>query len=150
MQKHATLIKILATAGTVFVWLPLIAPLAFGLFRLIAMGRLRVDYLMPAELFPVELAGCLMLAVAARLARSHARLIIAGSVLAAIFLFGFGWVAQVSGLASGAIEPQGMWFAIVLAGVALYILALIVVGVGGILLLRRVFGKEHPLQSLPA
>ncbi len=48
-------------------------------------------------------------------------------------------IASVSGLASGEIEPQGIWWMLVLASLALYDLAVILIGVGGVLLIRDLF-----------
>jgi hypothetical protein len=45
-------------------------------------------------------------------------------------------LAVVTGLASGETEPAGWWWALVLASLIVYSLALVVIGVGGLLLLR--------------
>jgi peptidoglycan/LPS O-acetylase OafA/YrhL len=97
------------------------------------------DYLMPAELFPLALAGGCLLIWAALRARSRRGLGIAAGLLVV------GQVlAVVTGLASGETEPAGWQWALVLASIAGYSLALVVVGVGGLLLLRDLF---KPPQS---
>ncbi len=48
-------------------------------------------------------------------------------------------LAEVSGMASGAIEASGPWFVLVVAGLIAYCLAVVVLGVGGVLLLRDLF-----------
>lgn len=50
--------KALAIAGTLLVWLPVLAPLVFSVVRLFNRQKFLLDFLMPAELFPVILAGC--------------------------------------------------------------------------------------------
>jgi len=51
-------------------------------------------------------------------------------------------LAVVTGLASGEIEPVGWWWALTLASILGYILALVVMGIGGLLLLRELFKKR--------
>lgn len=52
--------------------------------------------------------------------------------VAVVLLVGSMLLAIASGLASGATEPAGLWFTIVMAMLIGYDLALVVVGVGGI------------------
>ncbi len=141
MGNRNLLTKILAIVGTVLVWVPILAPLVFGVIHFLGTGRFLVDYLMPAELFPVVLVGAGLLIWAAVRARSRRLLILGGFGAAVALLFGAQTLAVVTGLADGAMEPTGIWWALVVAIFALYIVALIAVGVGGALLLRDVFGK---------
>jgi hypothetical protein len=143
MEKRDTLTKILAVAGTVLVGLPLVAPLVFGLIALFAMGVFRFDYLMPAELFPLVLLGGGTLIWAAIRTRRWLRLI-GGCIAAAVaLLVGSQLLATLTGLASGAIEPQGIWWALALGGILLSDLAVLGAAVGGALLLRDLF-KPSP------
>jgi hypothetical protein len=48
-------------------------------------------------------------------------------------------LAVVTGLASGKIEAVGIWWALTLAGILGYAVALVVIGVGGILLLSDLY-----------
>ena len=146
MEKQSLLTRMLAIVGSVLVWLPLVAPLLFGLIRLIAGGPFRFDFLMPAELFPVVLVGALLLIWAAARAHSYRALIAGGAGLAVVLLVGGQALAVVTGLASGATEPQGISWALVVIALVLYIVAVMAVGVGGILLLRRLF-KTRGLRS---
>ena len=140
MQKKDVWTKILAVAGTVLVWLPVAAPLLFGLLFTIRSGRPRVDYLMPAELGLVVLAGGLLLVWAALRARSHLAWIAWGLGVAFGLLVIFVMIVPaVTGLASGETQPGGWEWALTLAGLAGYILAVIWVGIGGIRLWRVVF-----------
>jgi hypothetical protein len=143
--------RTLAAAGTVLVWLPVLAPIVFSAGLLIRAGILRVDYLMPAELFPLALLGGGLLLWAALRARSR-RGLIGGSLAGAVILPVAGQViASLTGLASGRTEPDGWQWALVLAARALYVVALVVLGVGGVLLLRELFRPDRlPGTGTPA
>jgi hypothetical protein len=139
MPNTSTLTKILALLGTLLVWFPIQAPLLLSAVRIIQTGTSQLDYLMPAELFPVALVGAALLIWAAW--RAHAqRQIIAWSlgVAFAALLLGQG-LALATGLASGAAEPVGFWWALALAMLAVYSLGLVIAGVGGVLLLLNLF-----------
>lgn len=94
---------------------------------------------MPAELCPVALIGGGLLLWAAVRARLHRKLIGWGIGSAAGLLVGGQTLAIGTGLASGAIEPAGVWWALALASILGYAVALVVVGGGGVLLLRDLF-----------
>lgn len=144
MAKRNTLIKILALTGTGLVWLPLLAPLLFSLLRSLRGAPFMIDYLMPAEGFPLVLAGSgLLLWVAVR-ARSHVRWIawLLG-IGVALLVIGQA-IALVTGLASGAIEPTGWQWALVIATIAGYTLTVIGIGVLGIRLTQYVFRRGDP------
>jgi len=139
MAKKGSLTKILAVVGTVLVWIPVLAPILFAAASLIQAGVFRIDYLMPAEIFPIALAGGCLLLWAALRAQAR-RGLIGGSLAGAVILPVAGQaLASVTGLASGRTEPTGWPWALVLASLALYVLALLVLGVGGVLLLRDLF-----------
>lgn len=135
--------KILAIAGTALVWFPVLAPLLFSLLRLMRSGSFMLDYLMPAEMFPVALVGGGLLLWAALRARSQQVLIGAGLAAAVALLVGGQALAIVTGLASGEAEPVGLPWVVVVAALVLYGAALIAVGVGGVRLSYAVF-KTRP------
>lgn len=140
--------KALAIVGCVLVWLPILAPLLFGLLRFIQARRLLVDYLMPAELLPVVLAGGALLIWAA--VRSHTRrAVIAGALAAAaILLIGGQALAVATGLASGEAEPTGWPWALVLGALILYDLAVVAIGIGGAMLLRDLYGRQRAATAI--
>jgi len=139
MQKNNAFTKILALSGTIFAWVPIVAPLLFGGLVLVRAGILRVDYLMPAEFFPVALLGGGLLIWAALRARLYRRLICWSVAAAVLLLIASQVLAVVTGLASGAAEPTGAAWALVVACLILFILALITTAIGGILLVRNLF-----------
>jgi hypothetical protein len=144
MGKKGILTKALAIVGTVLVWIPVLAPALFSAALLIQARMFRLDYLMPAELFPVALVGGGLLLWAALRARAR-RGLIGGSLAGAVILPVAGQaLASVTGLASGRTEPTGWPWALVLASLALYVLALVVLGISGVLLLRDLFKAARP------
>jgi hypothetical protein len=149
MEKKGVFTKILAVVGTVLVWFPILAPILLSVVAFITQRVFRFDYLMPAELFPAALVGGGLLIWAALRARSRRGLIGWSLGIAAGLLVGGQELSVVTGLASGATEPSGLWWALVLASLAIYSLALVVIGVGGALLLRDLFKPSRsPAESL--
>jgi hypothetical protein len=128
--------RVLAIIGTVLVWLVVLSPAALSALQLLAGRRFLFDYLMPAELCPVALIGGGLLLWAAWRAHSRRKVIGWGLAISAGSLVTCLAVASVTGLASGDIEPTGWQWALASAFLGLYVLALVGVGVGGVLLLR--------------
>ena len=143
MKKQDVLTKSLAVVGTVLVWIPILAPILFSVAFLLIEKVWRFDYLMPAELFLLALIGGSLLIWAIIRAHSHQRM--AGWALAiAVFLLVGGQVlAEVTGLASGAAEPAGWRWGLVLASLAGFSLALVAMGIGALLLVRELFKKDE-------
>jgi len=139
MQNKGVLTKILALVGTVLVWFPLLAPVLFSMASFIGDRRFRFDYLMPAELFPLVLVGGGLLIWAALRARARRGIIGWGLGIAAGMLVGGQALAVVTGLASGETEPVGWRWALVLGSLVVYSLAVLLIGVGGLLLIRDLF-----------
>ena len=149
MEKKGILTKMLAIVGTVLVWLPVLAPVVLSMAAIIEERVFRFDYLMPAELFPVALVGGGLLIWAALRVRLHRRLIGWGLGISVGSLVGGQVLAIITGLASGETEPDGWWWALVLASIVVYSLTLVVIGVGGVLLLREPFKpRRPPIESL--
>ena len=144
IHRSSVLTRTLAIVGTVLVWTPILAPV---LFSAIATGRgrpFRIDYLMPAELFLVALAGSGLLIWAALRAHSRLRPICWGLGIAVGLLVASQVLAVLTGLASGEAEPAGVGWVLVLAMLGGYVLALVATGVAGVLLLRDLF-KPSPM-----
>jgi hypothetical protein len=133
----------LAVVGTILVWIPIAAPVVFLLIRLARGGGFGMDYLMPAELFPMVVLGGVLLLVAALLARRRVKWIAWGLGLAVALLVGGQVLAVVSGLANGDTKPEGLPWVLVIASIVGYILAVIAVGVGGVLLARDLFRRNN-------
>jgi len=139
MEKRGMLTKILTIVGTALVWFPILAPVLLSVALLVKERVFRFDYLMPAELFLFALAGGGLLIWAALRARLRWRLIGWGLAIALGLLMGGQALAVLTGLASGETEPVGLWFALVLASIVGFSLALVGIGIGGLLLLRDLF-----------
>jgi len=130
-------------------WFPILAPILLSAAVIIKERMFRFDYLMPAELFPAALVGGCLLLWAALRARSRRTLIGWGLGIAIGLLAGGQVLAVVTGLASGVTEPAGWWWALVLVSLVVYSLALVVIGVGGLLLLRDLFKTPRsPTENL--
>jgi ABC-type spermidine/putrescine transport system permease subunit II len=145
MKKKDILTKGMAIVGTILVWFTLLAPVLLWVIFSIRRGFFNqeyFDYLMPAELFPLALVGVGFLLWAALRTRRRVKLILVSLCLALLALFGGQALAVVTGLASGETEPGGWQWALVLTSLGIYILTLVILGVGGLLLIRDPREKE--------
>ncbi|MEZ4832233.1 MAG: hypothetical protein R2873_09580 [Caldilineaceae bacterium] len=127
--KSATWTKILAVAGTWFVWFPILATLVLSAIGSWRDQTFRFDFLMPAELFPVAVLGGALLLWAAYRAHELLRPSPGRLVLAVAWLAGGQLFAVVTGLASGETEPVGWLLSLALSTVVLYTLSVVEVGV---------------------
>jgi hypothetical protein len=141
LENRLALTKGLAIAGTILVWLPFASTAALSAAGFIQERVVQFDYLMPAELFPVALLGGGVLLWAAIRARSH-RAVIGWSLAAVVgLLIGSQVFVVATGLASGAAEPRGWRLALVAGSLGGYALALVVIGAGGVSLVRALFKR---------
>lgn len=139
MGKTGLLAKIASVVGSILTLFPILATIGASVAYFVGTGSIAVDYLMPAELGLFALAGGLLLLWAAWRVRSRRAPIGWGMGLALTSLVGGQAIAVASGLASGATEPRGLpWFLVTVCLVA-YTLAVLGVGVTGILLARDIF-----------
>lgn len=136
MEKRNVITKTMAITGTVLTALPVLAPLVFSVFALFTRRRFLFDFLMPAEWFIVVALGGALLLWAALRARLRVRWIAwsVGLVIGTLFA-GMG-VASLSGLSTGAIESEGIWFILALAAFILYDLGVVSLAINGVLLSR--------------
>ncbi len=138
MDRSSMLTRTLAAAGTLFVWLTILFPLALSLNRFALKGTLRIDYLMTGELFPLFAAGALLLYVAARRTGLLQKSIPTFSIAAFLFLLAAQGIAVLTGLATGEREAAGWAFLLCIAFLVLYILFVIFTGLLGIALVRSI------------
>jgi len=143
MKKKDIFTKVLASIGAILVWFTLLAPVLLTIVFLFRSGRFHFDYLMPAELFPLALVGGGFLLWAALRARRRTGFIITCFGLAAGSLVISQILAVLTGLASGDTEPGGWQWALVLTFLGIYVLALIGLGVGGVMLHRDLREKAE-------
>jgi len=148
MENKGALTKGLAITGTLLVWLPILAPILFSLILFIQRQIFRFDYLMPAELGLFAFGGGILLLVAAIIAHSRRGIIGWGLGIALVMILGGQTLAVVTGLADGTTEIGGWQWALVIGSLILYTLAIVDVGVGGILLWRDLFKpRQLSMQS---
>jgi len=148
-MKTNKLTKGLAIAGTILVLLPVALPLVFGLIHLAGAGEFLFDWLMPAELGPVVALGAALLIWAALRAKMYRWLIILSIGIGLLLLVIGLTYAQTSGLAQ---SPEGTMpkaEAVVTALVMLFDLGVLLTGVGGVLLLRKLFPLPPGSHSMP-
>ncbi|SHN54778.1 hypothetical protein [Fervidobacterium gondwanense] len=129
--------KILTITGLILVWIPVLAPAFFSIVALIQMGRFLFDFLMPAELFLVFLAGAILLLVASIRTKHYVKQIGFGLLSAVILLFGGQGIAVITGLASGEREFGDWVTVLVMVMIFLYIFAVIEIEIFGFYLLRK-------------
>jgi len=139
MENKGALTKGLVITGTVLVWLPILAPILLSAVSLTIDGIFRFDYLMPAELGLFAFGGGILLLVAAIRTHSHMKLIGWGLGIAFVMILGGQALAVATGLADGSTAIGGWQWILVLSSLAIYVLAIVDVGIGGILLLRNLF-----------
>lgn len=142
MEKRGIFTKILAILGTILVWFPIQAPLLLAAVRIVQTGFAQMDYLMPAELFPVALVGGGLLIWAARRARAQQKIIGWSFTIAAGALLLGTLLKEVTGLASDETELEGFQWAVLIAPLAVYAMGLVFTGVGGVLLLIELFRRS--------
>jgi len=140
-MKGNRLTTLIAIVGTNLILLPVVLPLIFGLIHLAGSGEFLFDWLMPAELLPVVLLGAALLIWAALRVKQY-RLWIILSIGIGLLLLVIGLTyAQTSGLAH---SPEGTMpkaESFVTALVLLFDLAVLLTGIGGVLLLRKLYRK---------
>ena len=151
MEKKDNLTKTLAVAGTTLILMAVIAPIFFSITALISNGRFVFDFIMPAELFPLVLIGSALLIFAAVRAKSRRKLIIWSFAIGIVMLFGGQALAVATGLASGEIEPTGIWWGLTLGSLIVFDLAVVATCVGGFLLIVELYKRPaQPSGALPA
>jgi signal transduction histidine kinase len=143
MNKKITTARVLAWIGTPLVWFPILATLVTGITISTRSQIFHFDYLLPAELFPLAGVGGLMLFISALLAKVQRKWIIWSFAVMILALVASQVLAIVSGIASGIAEPVGIWWILVLVLLAVYTLAMIALGVGGIRLLKSVYSRKQ-------
>jgi hypothetical protein len=133
MEKKDTLSKILAILGMMLVWIPILAPVVLGFGSLAKDGIFRFDFLMPAELGMFIFIGGILLLLAA-IRRRARRAIIAWGL-------GIAIVSMAVLTAFGDAAPGTLRMAIAVGLLIAYSLAVVGLGIGGVLLCRDLFRK---------
>jgi hypothetical protein len=141
MKTKRMLTKAVALIGALLAWFPIVAAVVVAVAGSLRERAVRFDYLMPAELAPAAFLGGGLLLWAAMRAHTRRRPIALGLGLMVAMLVGGQALAVATGLASGAREPAGWAFALVLAALAAYTLALAEVAISGGLLVRDLFRR---------
>ena len=128
--------KAVAYGGAILVWIPVLFALVTGAAATLMTGKLRVDYLIPAEMFPLELVGAALLLWAAVKVRKYVSHVTYGLVVMVLSLVAAQGAAVATGLASGKVEAAGWRFALVVGLIGTYIAAVVWECVLGIRLIK--------------
>jgi len=142
MNNKTIVTRVLAIAGTMLVWIPILFMIVTSVVGSIASGRFLCDFLIPAELFMVELVGAVLLFWAAYRSRVCLKAVGWNCGALILLLFGGMMIAQVSGLASGAAEPKGILFIITIGAFILYTASVVLLGIAGIALVRGLLANK--------
>lgn len=138
-SKGILFTRMLSITGSLFAWFPIVALVVITVVGYLHGGTLHVDYLIPGEFFPAALIGGGLLIWAAIRAGIRRKLVIISLAAAVLMLFGSQALAVATGLATGKMEPVGIWWVIVLGMMGVYTLMVIVLGVAGCLLVKDLF-----------
>ena len=110
-----------------------------------------MDFLMPGELFPLVFIGGVLLIWASLKSHKLQLPVCLSFGLALALLLGSQGLAVVTGLANGSLGKDSPWFIVVIIIFALYVLAVIALGVFGVLLYRRLRqSSSQPLDNSSA
>ncbi|MDP4133673.1 MAG: hypothetical protein Q8882_06645 [Bacillota bacterium] len=140
--KNAKITKALAYAGTIIIWIPILFTLITSAVGSIGSKSFLMDYFIPAELFPVELFGALLLLWAAIRSRIYRKSFGGLMVTMLASLAGSQGIAVLTGLAKGTIKQAGWQFYLVMGLIALYIAAVIAQCILGIFMILKIREKE--------
>lgn len=143
LRQHDRLTPVLAIAGTVLLWLPILAPILFMLRPLISAGVVHFDYLMPAELFLVALVGGGLALWASVRARSRTTILGWTMGIAFVALAGGQLWALASGLATGATPAAGWQWWLALASIAVYAVGVLFAAVLGTMLVVELLRRSR-------
>lgn len=141
-KQKSVLTKIFTISGTVLLWAPILFMFLTAIVGSIIGKEFLFDYLMLAELFPIIALGLVLLVLASIISHMFRKWFGWGSVAALVALASGQILAVASGLASGAMAPSGIIFAVVIASIVVYNLVVVALAILGILLIKRLFQKQ--------
>ncbi len=146
MKNNPILMKIFAALGSALILLPILFTIITGIAGTISSKSLRLDYLMPAELFPAVIIGTILLFIVALKIRKFQRLIGFAALAMVFFLFGGQGIAVASGLASGEIPNTGFYWILVISFIAAYDFIVLGLCIVSLLIVKQVFKKTSLCQ----
>ena len=135
--------RILAFIGTIFLFIPILFPILLSILHLLATGRFLFDYLIPAELFFLVIAGTLILLIASIRSEIYRKSVIALTIIIITTLPLAQMIAVLTGLANGDMEPVGWRLYLVLMFLGIYTISILIQGIYGIRLIKALFKKEE-------
>lgn len=138
MNENFRFTKVIAIIGSILVLIPVAAAVAFSLARLIRGGNFMIDYMLPAEVFYIILAGGALLIWAAARAHKCLKAVLCTLGGAIVLLLATIGIAMATGLNTGA-TPEGGWeSALTVSCLIASDLAVIALGIVGIKLINAI------------
>lgn len=134
-NKNTKITRIIAFIGTILIWLPILFTLVTGVVGSISFRSFRMDYLMPAELFPLVLAGALLLMWASIRSGIYKRRIGWSLFVIIAAIAACQGSAVLTGLASGETAAAGWPWFLVITFLVLYIAAVVAECIFGVYLI---------------
>jgi len=138
MTDHQRAAFVCTVTGSVLLWIPIGLMILTAFIGSISAGRLLMDYFMPAELFFLVLAGWILLVIGSVFSQRMRIPVVIIGLAAFGLLIGCQFIAELSGLSSGAIPAEGLIWYLVLGMLILYDVLVIVLGIVGIRLSHAV------------
>jgi len=145
MEKNTLFTKILVIMGNILLWIPLILPVVFLIVSWVQRGKALFDFLMPAELFSAVLVGSMLLFWVSLRIKKRSAPVGFGAGFAVLMLIGAQGVASISQVPAGETNSAGGAKLLALTMIVLFDLALVFVGVNGIILLIKLIrdSQDH-------
>lgn len=137
------LVQLLALAGIVLIWVPIVAPFFFSIVFLIRTGEIHFDYLMPAELFIAEAIGGILLLLVSFRKKICNKCMGSGFVVTIASLVIMQKLAVFTGLASGRTKPEGWPMFAVLFFLAIYWIGITGMGIGAVIVFKKLLPRVH-------
>ena len=135
--RSSKAMRVLTMVGTVLLCLPIGFMLLTSVIGSISRKQFLMDYMIPAELFPIVLAGAVVLIVVAFRTRCSKKRSAWLLIIMCAALFACQGLAVLTGLASGRTAAEGLPFYMVLALMILYDITVVAEIINGILIYRE-------------
>lgn len=114
----------------------LLSPIAFMLLTaiptLVNLQMIRIDYLIPLEVFPIVLTGAGILTLIACKTNIYKRKICTLVVLLIVMFFGGQYLAVITGISDGSASATGWAFITVVISMIAYDILAVIIGIYGI------------------
>jgi hypothetical protein len=140
--KNPVVVKVLSIVGSILVLVPILFMLVTSVFGSIAEGTFLMDFLLPAELGYLVVAGAALLLLGAWRSKPYRLWILVGCLAAVAMFVLMSVYAVLSGLADGSVGEDSVQFYVVIGMCLAYDLMTVWIGFAGILHVVNLFRKS--------